>query len=107
MGTYLETEVIEFLRDESELNSTKMILAQKGKDERISFELPLRVKVRPGDKISFFHGTITDVPNPYITHNDYVSGKIFRSEDEEMVLSFDARDMKILTEVRNYYGVRS
>ncbi len=107
MGDYLDCRV-DNVTVEPYKRITRMTLCQLRKGKRIqpniSFELPLEVRVKPGDLIAFFQGTVRN--SREITHDDYRDATIFRSSlllrKEKELAHFYADDMRVLSEMHAY-----
>jgi len=96
MGDFLDTRVVESEHCVSPPSTSAVLRFERG-NEQVRFQLPIAINLRKGDKISFYQGcSATD----HIAHDHYHAATVYRNNDE--LLSFDARDMRILTEARGY-----
>ena len=117
MGDFLDT-IVE--KCETDLDSTKLVLTTSDSTAimianntaiMITFELPIALKLGHGDVIQFYlgqyhithreygKGYIRD--RAYITHEDYFRAEV-RKGTKEPILFLNAKDMDILTRIKNY-----
>ena len=97
MGDYLDMVVKEC---KTSYNTTEAVLAVKGVKHTVRFSLPISVQLRKGDKIEFQTGAYAN----QMTHDMYSRATVHRNKEE--LLSFNSRDMIILTGLREAEGLQ-
>ena len=97
MGDYLDTEVFDAIIRE---DSVTLGLSKEGMPGLIGFQIPLRINLKKGDKISFYRGHITE---DYIRHEDYINAQITRKNETDPFIILDSGDMQLLTFIKEKY----
>ena len=108
MGKYLRTILMEPTTVKDGRSSMRVQVLKKGdisiyRGVRLHFELPLEVYLKTGVTIDFYGGSYRTsskhaATEGIITHEDYVSARIYRGDEE--LFNIDSRDMRILELIR-------
>ncbi len=78
------------------ITSTSLHIKETGREAR--FDIPLMMHLRTGDRIEFYHGSVSDAG--IISHRDYKRATIVR--DEKRLATLDPKDMQLLELAKSY-----